>query len=321
MGVSAMYHPYFRGKQYELITVREMAPLLKKANFRPIIEPVRESLSGLHKALDTVVRTGGKAIVIVNPNYGDLSNAGRPLTELLQTRFLDLPNIAAGIILQPGMTLPAIQALYIAHQSHSPVFVHAGFSDGRGLAAMLEQQNQNQCHVFFDDPAGKLYRSHFKRANRVLIRDGFKRKRNRDYDLEETFSDLHVLYEEEGMQGFGDFLIVGDDYTEGGGPAYAVAIHLTFIDPEQDHLMKIYHFKSRRQNDPKDPAGKFAEALDEMMEVLDNTTGGQRVLDTAAVQEFRALHRDGHFPGLGYVKKLSMNHHIETLAHYFGVAP
>jgi hypothetical protein len=32
------------------------------------------------------------------------------------------------------------------------------------------------------------------------------------------------------------------------------------------------------------------------------------------------LHADGHFPGLGYVKKLSMSHHIETLAHYFVTA-
>ena len=30
------------------------------------------------------------------------------------------------------------------------------------------------------------------------------------------------------MDGFGDFLIVGDDYSDTGGPAYAVAIHLTF---------------------------------------------------------------------------------------------
>ena len=39
-----MYHPYFRGKQFELITIREMAPLLAKSNFVPIIEPVREAV-------------------------------------------------------------------------------------------------------------------------------------------------------------------------------------------------------------------------------------------------------------------------------------
>jgi len=117
------------------------------------------------------------------------------------------------------------------------------------------------------------------------------------------------------MDGFGDFLIVGDDYSETGGPAYAVAIHLTFVDPDQDNSMYIYHFKSERQDTPTDPAGKFAEALDEMMAILNRRAS--KVLETNAVKEFRLLHGQGHFPGLGYVKKLSMSHHIETLADYF----
>jgi hypothetical protein len=117
------------------------------------------------------------------------------------------------------------------------------------------------------------------------------------------------------MNGFGDFLIVGDEYSEEGGPAYAVAIHLTFIDPDRDDAMYIYHFKSQRQDTPQDPAGKFAEALERMMRVLDKPNS--KVLETGAVKEFRALYKQKHFPGLGYVKKLSMNHHIETLAEYF----
>jgi hypothetical protein len=119
------------------------------------------------------------------------------------------------------------------------------------------------------------------------------------------------------MQGFGDFLIVGDEYSESGGPAYAIAIHLTFIDPDQDDLMQIYHFKSDQQSTPTDPAGKFAEALEVMMETI-GPPGSSKVYETSAIKEFRMLHTQGHFPGLGYVKKLSMNHHIETLAHYFG---
>jgi len=66
-----MYHPYLRGKQFELITIREMAPLMKQAGFRPIIEPVKESLSGLGRALDSVVQAKGRAILIVNPHHGD----------------------------------------------------------------------------------------------------------------------------------------------------------------------------------------------------------------------------------------------------------
>jgi hypothetical protein len=72
---------------------------------------------------------------------------------------------------------------------------------------------------------------------------------------------------------------------------------------------------SERQDTPTDPAGKFAEALSKMMKVLNKSNS--KIVETSAVREFRELHRQGHFPGLGHVKKLSMNHHIETLADYF----
>src|SRR5271165_3309012 len=100
LGPRPMYHPYFRGKQYELITVRETARMLKTAGFRPIIEPVRETLRGLQKALDAVVDVNGRAIVIVNPHHGELLDAGESLTKLLKDKFLGLPGISAGILLK-----------------------------------------------------------------------------------------------------------------------------------------------------------------------------------------------------------------------------
>ncbi len=309
-----MYYPYFRGKQYELITVREMAPILKQAGFRPIIEPVKESLGGLQKALDAIVNADGRTIVVVNPHHGDMSESGVPVTELLTRGFLGAPGIAAGILLKQGMTTDEAMKCYTDHFDHAPVFIHAGFGEAKTLAEKLGPPRQ-QCHVFIDRYCGKLYQRHFKGAHRVLLKDGFQRNRNRDYELVEPFSDLHATFTDEGMDGFGDFLTVGDDYIETGGPAYAIAIHLTFIDADQDDSMFIYHYKSERQDTPTDPAGKFAEALSEMIQTLDSSK--HRVLETGAVQEFRTLYRQGHFPGLGYVKKLSMNHHIETLAGYF----
>jgi len=311
-----MYHPYFRGKQYELITVREMAALMKREGFRPIIEPVREPLGGLEKTLDAVVDAGGSAIVVVNPHHGDLSRTGESLTELLKKELW--PGVSAGILLTETTTMAAAWECYEAHSDHAPALIHAGFADARALAEKLGSPTKDQHHVFFDRFCGKLYQKHFKGAHRVLLKDGFERKRNRDYEFIEPFSDLHATFPDEGMDGFGDFLIVGDDYIESGGPAYAVAIHLTFIDPKQDNTMKIYHFISDRQDTPLDPAGKFAEALAKMIETLDSNES--YLLETDAVEEFRSLHEKGHFPGLGYVKKLSMNHHIETLADYFAKA-
>jgi hypothetical protein len=159
-----MYHPYFRGKQYELITIRELAPLLKTAGFRPIIEPVKESLGGLEKALKAVVDAGGRAIVIVNPHHGDLSGAGEPLTKLLKGSFLDLPGISAGILLKQDMTTDEALRCYKAHSAHTPVMIHAGFSEARALSEEFVKPRQDQCHIFFDRFCGKLYQKHFKGA-------------------------------------------------------------------------------------------------------------------------------------------------------------
>ena len=47
-----MYYPYFRGKQYELITIRENAERMSKAAIVPILEPVKQNVSGLRRALE-----------------------------------------------------------------------------------------------------------------------------------------------------------------------------------------------------------------------------------------------------------------------------
>ena len=89
-----MYHPYFRGKQFELITIREMAPLLAEKNFVPVIEPVREALGGLKKTLSAVCSAGGRAVVIVNPYHGDHQEDGTSITSLLKEGAVSLTRSA-----------------------------------------------------------------------------------------------------------------------------------------------------------------------------------------------------------------------------------
>lgn len=309
-----MYHPYFRGKQFELITIREMAPLLAEKGFVPIIEPVRESLGGLERTLKAICDAGGRAIVIVNPYHGDHQENGANITGLLQMDHIGNEAIVAGILLRPTMTVAQAIACYGDHADHHPVLVHAGFAAPKDLAAALANDMAGMTNVFVEEQDKLLYRKHFDKSTRILVRDGFKRQRNADYPPVEEFSDLHITFKDRGMDGFGDFLIVGDVYSEGGGPAYAVAIHLTFIDSDKDDVMYIYHFVSDTKDTPTDPAGKFGQALAKLIKKLDS--GTSKLLETEAVQEFRELHAKGHFPGLGYVKKLSMKHHIETLAAY-----
>src|SRR5260370_18837407 len=95
----SMYHPYLRGKQFELITIREAAGLLAKKKFVPIIEPVREALSGLERTLNAVNDAGGNAVVVVNPYHGDHREDGIGISSLLEKSFLDNDAIAAGVLL------------------------------------------------------------------------------------------------------------------------------------------------------------------------------------------------------------------------------
>ncbi|MDZ4820086.1 MAG: sce7725 family protein [Planctomycetota bacterium] len=310
-----MYYPYFRGKQFELITIRETATLMAESHFVPIVEPVKEALGGLDRALKAVCDANGGAIVIVNPFHGEHSNNGAEISTLLQDGYAKNAAVEVGILLRDGMSIQQTVECCSQHNNHPLTLVHAGFTQAKALSAALVEAHISCRNVFFEDYCGKLYRKHFSSGNRILLRDGFQRRRNKDHPPVEAFSDLHATYEEEGMTGFGDFLIVGDDFSESGGPAYAVAIHLTFIDSDQDDAMFIHHFVSTSQDTPTDPAGKFAEALEKLVAELDS--GNSKIIETSAVQEFRALHNAGHFPGLGSVKKLSMKHHIETLAEYF----
>ena len=239
------------------------------------------------------------------------------ITNLLRDGYIGNDAISAGILLRSNMTLGQATAAYEAHKDHNPTFVHAGFTSPKALAEYLGIDLATSQHVFIEDHANTLYRKHFDSSTRILARDGFKRLKNSEYAKIpfEEFSELHLTYNSDlNMTGFGDFLIVGDSYSDGGGPAYAVAIHLTFIDPDKDEVMYIYHFVSTTNDTPTDPAGKFAQALKKLIDKLN--TGNSKLLETSAIKEFRDLNAKGHFPGLGYVKKLSMKHHIETLADY-----
>jgi hypothetical protein len=47
-----MYYPYLRGKQYELLLLRENAKFIKENNIHPIIEPVKDNFAAIKRALN-----------------------------------------------------------------------------------------------------------------------------------------------------------------------------------------------------------------------------------------------------------------------------
>ena len=101
-------------------------------------------------------------------------------------------------------------------------------------------------------------------------------------------------------------------YSESGGPAYAIAIHLTYLEDDND--MFIQHFVSDRVNTPTDPAGKFLEALGKLVNAVDD--GDSLIFKSEAYKQFKKFYEEAHFPGLGFTKKLSMQHHLELISKF-----
>ena len=148
--------------------------------------------------------------------------------------------------------------------------------------------------------------------NSVVIRDGFQLMRNRDYPPEEFFSDLHITYNRDGFDHFGDYLTIGEQYIEGGGPAYAVAIHLTYLKADDENTIWIKHYISDSNFDTSDPANKAKEALDKLF--VEQQSSSFPIPTTPALQELLNYQARNHFPGLGMLKKLSMWHHLCVMA-------
>jgi len=306
-----MYFPYFRGKQYELIVLRELVDLLAGSRITPVIEPVKSNLSSLRRTLEVFKEKNLNFTLIINPRKGDLKGDGSVLErEIIAKQLGGYPNYFLGFILSDKTSLDDIKSLFIKYPKQKIALIHYHtFEKYNDLNVFLNKQKNFAFNIFIEGATTKTYRENFKdTGKRVLLSNSFKSKpRNQDYPEHESFSDLFKIYKKEGYDGFGDFLIVGDDYYETGGPAYVIAIHLTYLN---DQVIWIKHFLSDSDSgSPVDPGGKFFEALQKLIKFIDSLK-----LNTMGCEEFRALYRSKQYPGLGVVKKISMKHHIELIS-------
>ncbi len=70
---SIMYFPYLRGRQFELIALRELAEKgVLSSRITPIIEPVKLS-STLVKTIETYGENSKQIAIITNPKVGGLT--------------------------------------------------------------------------------------------------------------------------------------------------------------------------------------------------------------------------------------------------------
>ncbi|WP_158107276.1 sce7725 family protein [Vibrio furnissii] len=311
-----MYFPYLRGKTFELGALKEVAPNLNPKNIAPIIEPVQKSNNPLKTTIIALNAHGVIPHIILNPEVGKLT--GIPLEDM----FEDFADAKTKPVYVPCIRINKVNAKVAL------TFVNQLHKDNIRFSLYIQEMVDFDISGWVNLSCANIiknlgnYSSDFANSlkNTVLISASFPKKdRNADYDEDQKyFSDAHLTYTKPVVTnqiGFGDFLIITDKWDPNGGPAYVVALHLTYIS-NKDNIMYIKHCKSNsdsetQSNTPK----KFQEALVNLVAFangessVDKTTLGYKGLESLVGKPF---------PQLGVPKKLSMMHHMETLSKFIG---
>lgn len=313
-----MYFPYLRGRQYELLALRELAANdLLSTHITPVIEPVKLS-STLVNTLDTFTKNNQSVAVILNPTVGNFISDFEDLPKeerksVYQKRFLDLlesPNIIKALIMQENAAswLDSLEELNIEKENLLVV------NTNRDYLNLYETEFNSTPPRYVLVPDESVFRRKI-RSDKILLDDKFKKRaKNSDYkkDVDEFFSDDHLYYKNDNFAGFSDYSIIGNEYTESGFAPHAVAIHIVYFDTEKN--LRIHHFVSDSNEDFKNPAGKFYEAVSKLYTQYRNTASSSEM--TLGLQTFLQHYRDQSYPGLGTVKKLAIMHHLELMGNY-----
>lgn len=305
-GGKKMYFPYFRGRQYELLALRELATSkLISSSVVPIVEPVK-LIPALNSSLAAFGNSNLPIGLILNPNVGDLADKAETINQLLD-------RLGAN-----ATTIPSV----LLNESTEATMLKLAKKNVLESDTLAVLNNRDFLDIYLDlfsDNLPKYTLCQYDRTirrsvskNKVLFENRFNKKsRNADYPDDEFFSDDHLDYTADGYLGFGDYSIVGDEYIESGFAPYAVAIHIVYF--ADDDSLRIKHFISDSNDDIFDVAGKFYEAVSKLYNWYVN---GQERQITNGLHTLLNHFSNRTYPGLPTLKKISIMHHLELVGKY-----
>jgi hypothetical protein len=307
-----MYYPFLRARQFELIALRELATEeATQGVIIPILEPVKETHNNLNLAHKVFQEKGQIAYLVVNPKFGELAGDSQFYIEYLAT-------------LNYQVFLPAF------HYKNNAEYINKSIEQFGLTNCMLICENDIEvedtnfksiaelaavCLITVNDPGRNRSLNRYIRGLQkdfIRLDDLFEKKdRNSDFlDItEHRFSEEHIHYETEGFEGFSDYTVLPSEYIEGGSTPRAVAIHLTYLNVQNE--IWIRHFTSETNDSIANVQGKFAEAAAKAVKYC-----RENGLSNSAIIELETYFDTEHYPGLGTVKKISIKNHLLILSNF-----
>lgn len=314
-----MYYPYLHAKQFELKALREFSEEYHdEKKIVPILEPVKKQPNALKLAIKDMGKNGMQYALIVNPVDGDFKHESVSFDVLLKELGL-FENGKAGNNWIPAFLcsknqLKMINPLIERYNLTNVMLIFRSFMDIDNpiVNELVSDSRVGYIVNAFGTTPSRRLKKHLKDTGKKIIRldDCFKSKtRNADYALEddEFFSEEPFYYRtDEGFDGFADYTTLPSEYIEGGMLPYALAIHLSYKKSEDQ--IYVHHFVSDSNVTNNDIRGKFREAASKVEPFFRDKE------KTNAVEEIMSKADDSEgYPGLGYLKKLSVMNHLELI--------
>lgn len=314
-----MYFPYVRGRQFELLALKELVMNnLIGEKIIPIIEPVKLSPT-LINTIEAFIERGRKVAIVRNPAVGSFDDdwvecdVNSKVTNLKQRfdSYFCSDNVIKSVIIKddaPGL-LKALDDVGMKRNNMLAVLQDRDYIEAFEKIFSLELPG------YIVVPDERIYTRRIHSDRKILLDDKFIRKeRNADYqnNTDEFFSDDHLCYEEEKYFGFSDYSVIGSEYMEAGFAPYAVAIHIVYFDGEEN--LRVHHFVSESNDDISNPAMKYYEALRSLYGWYQENEDS--IFLTRGFSAFLQHYEEETYPGLGTVKKLSLMHHLELMSRY-----
>ncbi len=310
-----MYFPYLRGKQNELLALRECAGKLSKSGkIVPIIEPVTKSFSAILRCINTLCEQNADYIVVYNSPSGDIGKSPVLMNQLIEDIKTNTQSQHFAFILSSSTKASELRSFLkdIGERKYS--FIHSSaYPDAESLFDLSAAPNFGH-HIFISSNVSRAYKKQFIDFSRVNIRGSFRTvNKNSEYSDpdHEFFTDDHLTYIDDGFSGFGDYTTLPEKFKSGGFQPYTAALHLTH---EVNGTLDIWvrHFLSKAYEYPtSDQAALIHEALPAMIEFITEHKGYFSFSES--VKEIIKIHKEGRSTNLGYMKKLAIKHHIELL--------
>lgn len=300
-----MYYPFLRAKQYELIALREFAEYVDSNVIVPIIEPVKTVSNSLNLTLSVLSSHGINFGIVMNPQVGELEGLTNQIDEMLNS-------FSYARVFFVRDNVDEISN-YVENNKHLDIYLICDEETKISDSLIRLIKSENVSRVILTEKQKRLRRDITKNVRGkdiVVMYDFFEKKpKNADYVgvEEEFFSEEYWFFDSEGFSGICDYTVLPSLFIEGGRLPAVVVIHLTYVKNESVY---IRHFSSSTSVRSGNIQLKFAQAAEQALQFFEELG-----INTKAVEELREMYQNKHYPGLGFLKKISVLHHLEMVSH------